>query len=143
MFFLWIAVTPPSFNVPRLFLHQSSREEAMYSTRIVVDIIECLAHRNFAVRSKAERLTDISKTYMHAYMPVFIHDDSPLYTVLEFDRKASGEPGQLGQEIIRKRFESYNKVYAYELTTSTITTTSSSTTTTISTSTVALVLISS
>eukprot|EP01036_Dinobryon_divergens_P024940 gene24940-33435_t len=56
----------------KLFMHQSSREEAMYSTRIVVDIIECLAHRNFA---------------------------------------ASGEPGQLGQEIIRKRFESYNKVW--------------------------------
>jgi len=74
----------------KLFLHQSSREEAMYSTRIVVDIIECLGHRNFAVRSKADKLTDI---------------------ILEFDRKSNGEPGQLGMEIIRKRFESYNKIW--------------------------------
>lgn len=31
--------------------------------------------------------------------------------VYEFDRKSNGEPGQLGREIIRKRFESYNKVW--------------------------------
>ncbi len=31
--------------------------------------------------------------------------------VLEFDRKNTGEPGQLGREIIKKRFESYNRVW--------------------------------
>ena len=31
--------------------------------------------------------------------------------VLEFDRKINGEPGQLGQEIIRRRFESFNKIW--------------------------------
>lgn len=74
----------------RLFLHHSSREEAMYSTRIVVDIIESLQHRNQYVRDKADKLIDI---------------------IFEFDRKSNGEPGQLGKEIIRKRFETYNKVW--------------------------------
>ena len=92
----------------------------MYSTRIVVDIIECLAHRNIAVRLKAEKLTDISKNYTHAHIHTvhtqYIHVRMLtvtflcVATVLEFDRKVSGEPGQLGQEIIRKRFESHNKV---------------------------------
>ncbi len=31
--------------------------------------------------------------------------------MLEFDRKVTGEPGQLGREIIKKRFESYNRVW--------------------------------
>jgi hypothetical protein len=32
-------------------------------------------------------------------------------TVLEFDRKDNGAMGQLGQQILKKRFESYNKVW--------------------------------
>ena len=32
-------------------------------------------------------------------------------TVLEYDRKPTGEMGQLGQQILKKRFESYNKVW--------------------------------
>jgi hypothetical protein len=32
-------------------------------------------------------------------------------SVLEFDRSSAGEPGQLGKEIIRKRFESHNKIW--------------------------------
>lgn len=71
-------------------MQPSSREEAMYSTRVVVDVIECLNHRNSAVRSKADKITEL---------------------VLEFDRNVNGEPGQLGGEIIRKRFESYNRVW--------------------------------
>jgi hypothetical protein len=34
-----------------------------------------------------------------------------VFPVLEFDRSSAGEPGQLGKEIIRKRFESYNKIW--------------------------------
>ncbi len=78
-------------NLPRrFFLQPSSREEAMYSTRVVVDVLECLNHRNPAVRGKADKITEL---------------------VLEFDRNNSGEPGQLGSEIIRKRFESYNRIW--------------------------------
>ena len=47
--------------IHRLFLHDASREEAMYSTRIVVDIIECLNHRNGAVRQKAAMMCELGK----------------------------------------------------------------------------------
>lgn len=71
----------------RLFLRDSTREEAMYSTRIVVDMLECLSHRNAAVRAAADVATEL---------------------VLELDRKETGELGQLGLQIRKKRFEGYN-----------------------------------
>eukprot|EP01041_Mallomonas_annulata_P004763 gene4763-9474_t len=74
----------------RFFLHPSSKEEAMYGTRAVVDMMDCLSHRNAAVRKMAETATDL---------------------VLELDRKEDGELGVLGQQIKRKRFESYNQVF--------------------------------
>ena len=40
-------------------MHDGSREEAMYSTRIVVDIIDCLNHRNAGVRAKAAIMCDL------------------------------------------------------------------------------------
>jgi len=42
-------------------MHDASREEAMYSTRIVVDIIECLNHRNAAVRAKAAIMCELGE----------------------------------------------------------------------------------
>lgn len=71
-----------------LLLRESSREEAMYSTRIVVDMIECLSHPNSAVRAAADDVTDL---------------------VQELDRKMDGELGQLGTQIRKKRFEGYNQ----------------------------------
>lgn len=50
-----------SVNIDRLFLHDASREEAMYSTRVVVDIIDCLSHPNAAVRKKAELMCELGK----------------------------------------------------------------------------------
>lgn len=44
-------------------MHDGCREEAMYSTRIVVDIIECLNHRTAAVRRKAEIMCDLGMYY--------------------------------------------------------------------------------
>ena len=60
----------------RLLLRETSREEAMYATRIVVDIIDCLSHSNPAIRQAADDVTDV---------------------VLELDRKPSGDLGQLGK----------------------------------------------
>jgi hypothetical protein len=60
----------------------------MYSTRIFSDIVECLSHRNSAIRNKSEKMSEF---------------------ILEYDRKADGELGQLAKSIIRKRFENYNK----------------------------------
>ena len=71
----------------KLFLREASREEAMYSTRIVVDIIECLSDPSAAVRACADEVTEL---------------------VLEYDRKDDGELGQLGLQIRKKRFEGYN-----------------------------------
>lgn len=45
----------------KLFLHEKSREEAMYSTRIVIDIIDCLQHRCRAVRNKAFLITELGE----------------------------------------------------------------------------------
>merc|ERR1711871_312931 len=77
----------------RFFLSEASREEAMYSTRIVSDIIECLVHKNGRVRKAA---------------------DSILEFVLEQDRQDNGELGRLGTQIKKKRFESYNRQYLIE-----------------------------
>jgi hypothetical protein len=76
------------------FMNEASREEAMYSTRIVVDIIDCLSHKNFAVRQAADSITEI---------------------VLELDRKINGELGQLGMQIRKKRFEGYNMQWLQEV----------------------------
>jgi hypothetical protein len=62
----------------------------MYSTRIFADIIECLTHRQPAIRSIAEQMSDI---------------------VLEYDRKDNGELGALAKSILKKRFENYNRVW--------------------------------
>lgn len=70
----------------KLFMFDSSREEAMYSTRIVVDIIECLGHKSEAVQQKAAQMCEI---------------------VLEFDRDKTGEIGNLGRKILQKKFERY------------------------------------
>ena len=61
----------------------------MYSTRVVSDIIESLSSRNAAVRKAADAILEI---------------------VLELDRQPSGELGRLGNQIRKKRFESYNQV---------------------------------
>lgn len=42
-------------------MHDQAREEAMYSTRIVVDCIECLNHRNAAVRAKAALMCELGE----------------------------------------------------------------------------------
>ena len=62
----------------KLFLYDTSREEAMYSTRIVIDIIDCLNHKSIMVRQKATLMCDI---------------------VLEFDRDKNGDFGNLGKKI--------------------------------------------
>lgn len=77
----------------KLFLHDTSREEAMYSTRIVSDLIESLGHRNAQVRKAADQVLEI---------------------VLELDRQPTGQLGKLGMQIRKKRFESYNQAWLQE-----------------------------
>lgn len=72
----------------RLMMHSSSAEAVLFNTRIFADLVDCLDHRNAAVRAKAEQMSDI---------------------VLEYDRKPSGELGAMGTQIIKRRFETYNK----------------------------------
>jgi len=71
----------------KLFLVDKSREEAMYSTRIVVDIMECLSDPSAAVRACADEVTELA---------------------LEYDRLENGDLGALGLRIRKKRFEGFN-----------------------------------
>ncbi len=85
----------------------------MYSTRIFSDIVECLSHRNAAVRNKAEKMSDIGKEDKLISSPFLL---TALFapfscTVLEYDRKDDGELGTLAKTIVKKRFENYNKVW--------------------------------
>ena len=48
-------------DVFRLLLNESSREVALYNTRILSDIIECLTHKNTAVQHAADRFTELGK----------------------------------------------------------------------------------
>lgn len=73
----------------KLLMHEDCREEVMYATRIVSDMIDKLNHENAAVRHVAGRATAL---------------------VLELDRReGSGELGELGVQIRKKRFEGYNR----------------------------------
>jgi hypothetical protein len=49
----------PSHLFFRLFQCEASREEAMFGTRIVVDIIECLSHKNMHIKRAADRATEL------------------------------------------------------------------------------------
>ena len=62
----------------------------MYTTRIVIDVIDCLSHKNNAIRDVADKFCEL---------------------VLEYDRQPTGDLGQLGLQIRKKRFEGYNKAW--------------------------------
>ena len=62
----------------------------MYTTRIVIDVIECLSHKNTAVRTMADKFCEL---------------------VSEYDRQPTGELGQLGMQIRKKRFEGFNQAW--------------------------------
>ena len=73
----------------KLMMHDACREEVMYSTRVVIDMIDRLNHSNSAVRMSAGKACEL---------------------VLEMDRKeGTGELGDLGLQIRKKRFEGYNR----------------------------------
>merc|ERR1711871_294483 len=72
----------------KLLIHPKSRDEVMYSTRIVVDIINCLSSPYGSVRRCARDATDL---------------------VMELDREDDGTPGNLGLQILKKRFEGFNR----------------------------------
>lgn len=74
-----------TFNA--LMKHEATREELLYNTRIVVDLLGCVDHRHPIIRRQANSCLDI---------------------VLEQDRQANGELGDLGQQICKRRFEAHN-----------------------------------
>lgn len=78
----------------KFFQQECCQEEAMYGTRVVVDIIECLHHNSSAVRNMADQVCEL---------------------VLELDRESNGELGELGRKIKKKRFDSYNKKWLLEI----------------------------
>ena len=63
--------------------------QVMYSTRVVIDMIDRLNHRNAHVRRASGKATEL---------------------VLEMDRRQdTGELGELGMQIRKKRYEGYNR----------------------------------
>lgn len=66
----------------------------MYNTRVVTNMIECLGHRNAAVRNAADAATEL---------------------VLELDRRDGGALGALGAQIRKKRFEGYNQMWLSQM----------------------------
>jgi hypothetical protein len=55
----------------RLLYSTQSREAVLYNTRIFADIVECLDHRNFSVRVKAEQMSEIGTYYICTHVFVF------------------------------------------------------------------------
>ena len=45
----------------RLLLHEPSREELMYSTRLIADALDCLSHPHPAVRKLAAQMATLCK----------------------------------------------------------------------------------
>ncbi|CAE7385495.1 KAP115 [Symbiodinium microadriaticum] len=78
----------------KFFRQESCQEEAMYGTRVVVDIIDCLHHNSSAVRRIADQVCEL---------------------VLELDREPTGDLGELGRKIRKKRFDSYNQKWLLEI----------------------------
>ncbi len=77
------------------FQQDTSKEEAMYGTRVIVEMMDCLHHKNAAVRAMA---------------------DQALELVTEADRdQVTGQLGQLGIQIRKKRFEAYNQKWLAEV----------------------------
>ena len=50
-----------------MFQVDASREEAMFGTRIVVDIIECLSHKNASIRRAADISTELGNKLLKDY----------------------------------------------------------------------------
>jgi hypothetical protein len=79
----------------KLLWNENTQEEVLYGTRVIIDIIECLHHPNGAVRAISDQVVEL---------------------VLELDRNdLTGELGQLGLQIRKKRFESYNQKWLVEM----------------------------
>ena len=79
----------------KLLSNENTQEEVLYGTRIIADIIECLGHTNPAVRFISDQVVEL---------------------VLEVDRnELTGELGQLGLQIRKKRFDSYNQKWLTEM----------------------------
>lgn len=74
----------------KLLFCQAAREKVLYETRIFADLIDCLDHKNAAVREKADQMSEI---------------------VFEYDRQPDGTLGKLANQILKRRFETFNKAW--------------------------------
>ena len=71
----------------QLLQHEDTREELLYSTRAIMDVLDCLSARHPEVRRVAELCLDL---------------------VLEHDRAEGGALGELGVQVRRRRFQAHN-----------------------------------
>lgn len=53
-------------------MHSASAEAVLFNTRIFADLVDCLDHRNAAVRAKAEQMSDIGNCSYYGYCDLFL-----------------------------------------------------------------------
>ena len=74
----------------RLLTPKAVHDELLYNSRVLVDVMDCLEHASPCVARRADACLDV---------------------VCEHDRTASGDLGELGSQVRKRRFQSFNKEY--------------------------------
>jgi Kinesin-associated protein (KAP) len=76
------------FTMWRLMMIKETREQVMYNTRAVTDMLEALESEHASIRHMADQCLDL---------------------VIEFDRLDTGHVGELGEQVKRQRFTMHNR----------------------------------
>ncbi|KAH8096017.1 hypothetical protein JL720_3358 [Aureococcus anophagefferens] len=77
-----------SSSLARTFWRTARRDEILYNSRVLLDVLDCLGNGNEAVVSYANACLDL---------------------VMEHDRDETGALGELGAQVRRRRFYSHNR----------------------------------
>jgi Kinesin-associated protein (KAP) len=76
------------FTMWRLMMIKETREQVMYNTRAVTDMLDALESKHRSIRHMADQCLDL---------------------VIEFDRLETGHVGELGEQVKRQRFTMHNR----------------------------------
>ena len=74
----------------KLFAFKAVHDELLYNSRVLLDVMDCLENENPVIAHRADACLDL---------------------VCEHDRQADGDFGDLGSQVRKRRFQSFNKAY--------------------------------
>ena len=74
----------------KLFTFKAVHDELLYNSRVLLDVMDCLENENPVIATRADACLDL---------------------VCEHDRQADGDFGDLGSQVRKRRFQSFNKAY--------------------------------